>query len=48
MYGSEIWNVHKAPQVEQVHLDYCKVNQGVKRTTTRVMIYYELGRFPFF
>ena len=24
MYGAEIWGVHKAPQIEKVHLDFCK------------------------
>lgn len=46
MYGCEVWGVHRAPNVEKVHLDYCKTLLGVKRSTSNVMVYYELGRFP--
>ena len=38
--------VHKSPMIERVHLDYCKMLLTVKRTTSNVMVYFELGRFP--
>ena len=46
MYGCEVWGMHKAPMIEKVHIDFCKVLLGVKRSTTNVMVYYELGRLP--
>ena len=46
MYDAEIWGVHKAPHNEKVQFDYCKMVLGVKRQTSIVMIYYELGRYP--
>ena len=45
-YGSEIWGFHKAPDVEKVHIDFCKRILNVKVSTPNVMIYYELGRYP--
>ena len=30
LYGGEIWDIHKAPVVENVQLDYFKMLLGVK------------------
>ena len=45
-YGCEIWGLHFAPDIEKVHLDYCKNILGVKRSTPNSMIYCILGMFP--
>ena len=45
-YGSEIWGFHSAPDLEKVHLDFCKSILGVKRSTPNPMVYCELGRLP--
>ena len=45
-YGSEIWGFHKAPDVEKVHLMFCKKLLGVKKSTSNYMVYCELGRLP--
>ena len=45
-YGCEIWGLHSAPDIEKVHLDYCKNILGVKRSTPNSMVYCELGRLP--
>ena len=43
-YGYEIWGLHSSPDIEKVHLDYCKNILGVKRPNS--MVYCELGRLP--
>ena len=45
-YGCEIWGLHQAPDIEKVHLDFCKSILGVKRSTPNAMVYCELGRVP--
>ena len=47
-YGCEGWGFHKAPNVERVHLNFCKKILQVKRTTQNDFIYGELGRYPMF
>ena len=32
-YSSEIWVFHKAPDVEKIHVDFCKKILGVKKST---------------
>ena len=45
-YGCEVWGFHKAPNIERVHLNFCKRILQVKRTTQNDFIYGELGRHP--
>ena len=37
---------HKSPDVEKVHLKFLKQILGVRRQTSSVAIYGELGRVP--
>ena len=43
-YGCVIWDLNFAPDIEKVHLDYCKNILGVKRSTPNSLVYCELGR----
>lgn len=45
-YASEVWGSLKAPNIEKLHLDFCKHILGVKRSTCNVAVYSELGRCP--
>ena len=45
-YGSEIWSFHKSPDLERLHLLFCKHVLGVGRNVCNYMIYSELGRCP--
>ena len=47
-YGSEVWGFHKAPEIEQVQLNFCKRLLRVKRTTQNDFVYGELGRYPMY
>ena len=38
-YGSEVWGFSKATAVERVHLQFCKRQLGVKKTTQNDFIY---------
>jgi hypothetical protein len=42
------WGFHKGPDVEKVHLNFCKNIFGVNKRTDKNMIYSELGRFPLY
>ena len=45
-YASEIWGTHKGNNVEKPHLEFCKQMHGVKRCTSNMAVYAELGRVP--
>ena len=45
-YGSEVWGFHSAPQIERVHLKFCKRILGVRKVTQNDFVYCELGRYP--
>ena len=45
-YACEVWGFHTAPDIERVHLHFCKRILGVKRTTQNDFIYGILGRVP--
>ena len=47
-YGSEVWGLHKAPDVEKVYSSFCKTLLGVKKSTTNDLAYFELGRLPLY
>ena len=46
LYGSEIWGYENIKIIEQVHLQFCKRILKVLTTTSNIMVYGELGRFP--
>ena len=43
-----MWGFHKAPDIEKIHLDFCKNILGVKSSTPNAMVYCELGRLPLY
>ena len=45
-YASEVWGFHKAPDIERVHLKFCKKLLGVKTSAQNDFVYGELGRYP--
>ena len=45
-YASEVWGFHAAPNIERVHLKFCKSILGVKSSTQNNFIYGELNRQP--
>ena len=45
-YGCEVWGFHQAPNIEQVHLKFCKNVLGVKKCTQNDFVYGELDRLP--
>lgn len=47
-YGCEIWGFYRSDDVEKVHLRFLKQILGVRRQTSNIAIYGELGRFPLY
>ena len=47
-YASEIWGFHKGDAIEKIHLEYLKIMLKVRKNTSSLMIYNELGRLPLF
>ena len=45
-YGCEVWGLHPAQDIEKVHTEYLKNILGVRKSTSNVMLYFELGRCP--
>ena len=45
-YGCEVWGFHSAPDVERIHLSFCKRILGVKKSTQNDFIYGLVGRVP--
>ena len=43
-YGSEVWGLRSTPQLEKVHLHFCKELLGVRIETQNNFVYGELGR----
>ena len=48
MYGCEIWGFHKANDIERVHVKFLKQILGVRRQTSNIAVYGELGRVPLY
>lgn len=48
MYGSEIWGFYKRDDIEKFHLRFLKQIFGVRRQTSNMTVYGELGRFPLY
>ena len=46
LYGNEVWRYEQNYDVEKVHLKFCKLFLKLKMSTTNVMLYGKLGRFP--
>ena len=44
-YGGEVWGFHKGPDIEKVHIGYCKRLLGVRKATQNDFVLGELGRF---
>ena len=40
--------MHRAPDIEKVHLEFLKSVLGVRRNTNTTMIYFETGRLPLY
>ena len=47
-YGCEVWGFNKANSHEIIHIQFCKRILGVKKSTTNMMVYSELGRLPLY
>lgn len=45
-FGSEIWGMHDASDIELVHTKFLRRILGVKKSTNLTALYGELGRFP--
>ena len=45
-YGSEIWGLNEAKDVERIHTKFCRWVLGVKKSTNLTGLYGELGRVP--
>ena len=48
LYGCEIWGYTNVEMIERVHLKFCKLLLGVKKSTPSFMIYGELGICPMY
>ena len=47
-YNAEVWGNTKSKNIETLHLKFCKRLLGVKRTTSSMSVYGELGRYPLY
>ena len=45
-YGCEGWGFHSAPDIERVHLSFCKRIMCVKKSSQKAFVHGLLGRFP--
>ena len=45
-YGCEVWGHTRAEELEIIHRRFCKFSLGVPRTTSNLVCYSELGRYP--
>lgn len=45
-YASEVWEFHKGDAIEKIHLEYLKIMLKVRKNTSSLMVYNELGRLP--
>ena len=46
LYGSEIWGLHKANDIERQHIKFLKIILGVRQSTPNASVYGETGRVP--
>ena len=47
-YGCEVWGFHPGDCIDKLHLKFCKLILGVKRSTNNNAVLGELARFPFY
>ena len=45
-YGCELWGFHTSPDIERVHLSFCKRILCVKKSSQNDFVYGLLGRYP--
>lgn len=45
-YASEVWEFHKGDAIKKIHLEYLKILFKVRKNTSSLMVYNELGRLP--
>ena len=45
-YGCGVWGFHLEPDIQRVHLSFCKRIMCVKKSLQNVVLYGLLGRFP--
>ena len=45
-FGSEVWGMHGATDVEQIHTKFLRRILGVRTSTNLAALYGELGRIP--
>ena len=48
LYGSEIWGLCNAQDIEKVHTEFLRQIVGVRRGVSNSMLYYETGRWPLY
>ena len=46
MYGCKIWGFHNADDIERVHVKFLKQILCVRRQTSNIAVYGEVGRVP--
>ena len=45
-FGSEVWGMNEASDIELIHTKFLRRILGVKKSTNLIALYGELGRFP--
>ena len=48
LYGCEIWGFSNLEIIERLHLKFCKILLGLKKSTPSFMVYGELGTYPMY
>ena len=48
MYASEVWGFCKSKKLENTHVKFCKTILGVRKSSSNVAVYGELGRYPLY
>ena len=46
LYGCEVWGYENVDMIERIHLRFCKILLGVKKSTANYLVYGELWQFP--
>ena len=46
LYGCEVWGYENCDIIEKLHLEFCRMVLHVNKSTSKCMIYGELGRAP--
>ena len=48
MYASEVWGFCKSKKLENIHTKFLKIILGVRKSSSNVAVYGELGRYPLY